>query len=122
MTSLGSNNAPVSGAEFFVMMCPEHAAACAAAGWTRSHVASYLYARARLRAGDLRDAFALRAWAPWQEALPDEALMALTEHPGNIKVVVVGGPGKHSSVIPSWGITKSATVPVEPLTPGGNRR
>ena len=122
MASLGSNNAPVSGAEFFVMMCPEHATACAAAGWTRSHVASYLHERARLRAGDLRAAFALRAWAPWQEALPDDAPMALTEHPGNIKVVVVGGPGKHSSVIPSWGMTRSATVPVEPLTPGGNRR
>ena len=113
MTSLGSNNAPVSSAEFFVMLCPEHAAACAAAGWTRSHVASYLHERARMRAGDLRDAFALRAWAPWQEALDDDAPMPITEHPGNIRIVVVGGPGKHSSVIPSWGMTRSATVPVE---------
>ena len=114
MTSLGSNNAPVSGGEFFVMLCPEHAAACAAAGWTREHVASYLHERARMRAGDLRAAFNLRAWAPWQEALPDDALMPITEHPTNIKIIVVGGPGKHSSVIPSWGMTKSATVPVEP--------
>ena len=113
MVSLGSNNAPVSGAEFFVMMCPEHAAACAAAGWTRSHVASYLYERARLRAGELRNAFALRAWAPWQEAMPDEAAMAMTERPSNIKVMVVGGPGRHSSVICSWGMTRSATVAVE---------
>ena len=113
MASLGSNNAPVSSGEFLVMLCPEHAAACAAAGWTRGHVASYLHERARMRAGDLRSAFALRAWAPWQEALPDDALMSLTEHPGNIRVMVVGGPGKHSSVIPSWGMTKSVTVPVE---------
>ncbi len=113
MASLGSNNAPVSGAEFFVMMCPEHAAACASAGWTRGHVASYLHERARMRAADLRSAFALRAWAPWQEALPDDVPMALTEHPDNIKVLVVGGPGKHSSVIPSWGMTRSATVPVD---------
>ena len=113
MASLGSNNAPVSSGEFFVMLCPEHAAACAAAGWTRGHVASYLHERARMRAGDLRAAFNLRAWAPWQEALPDDALMSLTEHPGNIRVMVVGGPGKHSSVIPSWGMTKSVTVPVE---------
>ena len=113
MASLGSNNAPVSSGEFFVMLCPEHAAPCAAAGWTRGHVASYLHERARMRAGDLRAAFNLRAWAPWQEALPDDALMSLTEHPGNIRVMVVGGPGKHSSVIPSWGMTKSVTVPVE---------
>ena len=114
MASLGANNAPISGGEFFVMLCPEHAAACAAAGWTRGHVASYLHERARLRVGDLRAAFALRAWAPWQEALPNDALMAITEHPDNIKVMVVGGPGKHSSVIPSWGMTRSVTVPVEP--------
>ena len=113
MASLGSNNAPISSGEFFVMMCPEHAAACAAAGWTRSHVASYLHERARMRARDLRGAFALRAWAPWQEALDDDQPMPITEHPGNIRIVVVGGPGKHSSVIPSWGMTRSATVPVE---------
>ena len=112
MTSLGSNNAPVSSAEFFVMLCPEHAAACATAGWTRRHVASYLHERARMRARDLRAAFALRAWAPWQEALEDDAQVPMTEHPDNIKVMVVGGPGKHSSVIPSWGMTKSVTVPV----------
>ena len=114
MTSLGSNNAPVSGGEFFVMLCPEHAAACAAAGWTRRHVASYLHERARLRAGYLRAAFALRAWAPWQEALGDDVAMSITEHPDNIRIIVVGGPGKHSSIIPSWGMTKSVTVPVEP--------
>ena len=113
MSSLGSNNAPISSGEFFVMLCPEHAAACAAAGWTRSHVASYLHDRARMRAGELRSAFALRAWAPWQEALPDDALMAVTEHPDNIKVMVVGGPGKHSCVIPSWGMTRSVTLAVE---------
>ena len=113
MASLGSNNAPISGGEIFVMLCPEHAAACAAAGWTRSHVASYLHERARLRASDLRAALALRAWAPWQEAIPDDATMPITEHPDNIRVMVVGGPGKHSSIIPSWGMTRSATVPVE---------
>jgi len=26
--------------------------------------------------------------------------------------MVVGGPGKHSSVIPSWGMTRSVTLPV----------
>ena len=40
----------------------------------------------------------------------------MTEHPDNIRVVVVGGPGKHSSLIPSWGMTRSVTVPVEGMT------
>ena len=55
-------------------------------------------------------AFDLRAWAPWQQQLADDELMSMTEHPDNIKVFVVGGPGKHSCVIPSWGMTKSVTV------------
>jgi hypothetical protein len=37
----------------------------------------------------------------------------MTAHPDNIRVLVVGGPGKHSSIIPSWGMTRSVTVPVE---------
>jgi hypothetical protein len=43
----------------------------------------------------------------------DDHPMPMTEHPDNIRVLVVGGPGKHSSLIPSWGMTRSATVPVE---------
>ena len=114
MTSTGQNNAPISQGEYFVMLCPEHAATCATAGWTRRHVASYLHQRARLPVVTLKAAFELRAWAPWQQTLPDNDLVAMTEHPDNIKVMVVGGPGKHSSVIPSWGMTRSVTLPVEP--------
>ena len=35
MATLGSNNAPVSFAEFFVVLGPEHAATIAGAGWSR---------------------------------------------------------------------------------------
>ena len=113
MTSLGQNNAPISQGEYFVALCPEHAAACAAAGWTRDHVSTYLYNRARLPAGEFRRAFQGLAWAPWQASLDDTDPMPMTERPDNIKVLVVGGAGKHSCVVPSWGMTKSVTIPVE---------
>jgi hypothetical protein len=113
MTSLGQNNAPISQGEYFVALCPEHAAACAAAGWTRDHVSAYLYNRARMPAGEFRRAFQGLAWAPWQASLDDTDPMPMTEHPDNIKVLVVGGAGKHSCVVPSWGMTKSVTIPVE---------
>ena len=112
MTQWGSNNAPISQGEYFVALCPEHAALCADDGWTREHVASYLFNRARVRVGDARAAFAGQAWAPWQLRLRDDDFVAMTEHPRNIKVLVVGGPGKHSCVIPSWGMTKSVTLPI----------
>ncbi len=113
MTSLGQNNAPISSGEYFVALCPEHAAVCANAGWTRTHIASYLFNRATLPVAELRRAFGLRAWAPWQQSLADEDRISMTEHPDNIKVFVVGGAGKHSSVIPSWGMTRSVTIPVD---------
>ncbi|MDW3218953.1 MAG: hypothetical protein R8F63_10105 [Acidimicrobiales bacterium] len=113
MTSLGQNNAPIAQGEYFVALCPEHAAACADDGWTRADVASYLFQNARLPAGEFRAAFGLLAWEPWQRALPDDALVPMTGHPDHIKVLVVGGAGKHSCVVPSWGMTKSVTIPIE---------
>jgi hypothetical protein len=113
MATLGSNNAPVSSAEFFVVLGPEHAATLAAAGWSRRDVQSFLYERARLPAGVLRRAFRVTQWRPWLHALADGDAMPLTDHPDNVRVLVAGGPGKHSCVIPSWGMTKSVTLPVE---------
>ena len=54
------------------------------------------------------------AWPQWMRAFeaPDR-MVPLTTHPSNFRVVVSGGAGKHSSVIPSWGKTKSITLPIE---------
>ncbi len=114
MASLGQNNAPISQGEYFVALCPEHAATAAAHGWTRRDIASYLFESARLPARTLRAAFDHLAWEPWMHAVGDDASLPLTGSPDNIRVFVCGGAGKHSSVIPSWGMTKSVTLPVEP--------
>ena len=114
MATLGSNNAPVSSAEFFVVLGPEHAATIAGAGWTRRDVQGYLFERARLPAGVLRRAFEVVQWRPWQRALRDEDPMPITDDAENVRVLVAGGPGKHSCVIPSWGMTRSVTLPLAP--------
>ncbi len=114
MATLGSNNAPVSSAEFFVVLGPEHAATIAGAGWTRRDVQSYLHETARLPAGVFRRAFEVVQVRPWQQALDDDDAMPITDHPDNIRVLVAGGAGKHSCVIPSWGMTKSVTLPIDP--------
>jgi hypothetical protein len=46
--------------------------------------------------------------------MDDDHLVPVTAHPDNIRVFVCGGAGKHSSVIPSWGMTRSVTLPIEP--------
>ena len=114
MATLGSNNAPVSSAEFFVVLGPEHAATLAAAGWTRRDVQAYLYERTRLPARRLREAFEVTQHRPWLHALPDDAQVPICDHPERFRVLVAGGAGKHSCVIPSWGMTRSVTLPVAP--------
>src|SRR5262249_6329625 len=65
MATLGCNNACISQGEFFVVLCPEHAATIASHGWSRDDVQSFLYERARLPRGVLRHAFDKLAWEPW---------------------------------------------------------
>jgi len=113
MTSLGQNNAPISQAEYFIVLGPEHAASIAERAMTRRDVADYLFNTARLPAGLFRKHFQELAWAAWMKAVDDDALLPMTGDADNIRVVVVGGPGKHSLVVPSWGMTRSVTLPVE---------
>jgi len=113
MATLGSNNAPVSSAEFFVVLGPEHAATIAGAGWSRRDIQTFLYERARLPARVFREAFDVVQLRPWIADLRDDDPTPITDHPDNIRVLVAGGAGKHSCVIPSWGMTKSVTLPVD---------
>ena len=54
---VGSNNGPMADSEFFVVLCPEHAALAAQAGWSRQDVQLYLYDRARISVGLRREHF-----------------------------------------------------------------
>jgi hypothetical protein len=112
VAQLGSNNAPVSSAEVFIVLCPEHAVTMAEAGWAREDVQRYLFERARLPARQMRAAFDPPLWEPWMHAVADDAVLPLTGHPDNYRILVAGGPGKHSSVLLSWGVTKSVTLPL----------
>ncbi|MDH3707682.1 MAG: hypothetical protein OES57_16570 [Acidimicrobiia bacterium] len=119
MTTFGANNACIAQGEFFVLLCPEHAHTVAAAGMSRADTAQWLFDHARRPAGEYRAHFDLRAWTVEMEAAADDEPLAPTADPANIKVLVVGGAGKHSCVIPSWGMTTSVTVALD--QPAGAR-
>lgn len=112
MMTMGSNNAPLSFAEFFVVLGPEHAAIIADAGWSCEDAQKYLFETARAKASVFRRHFKISSWAEAIKDMDDDVLMPITDDPQNIRILVAGGPGKHSCVIPSWGMTKSVTVPI----------
>jgi hypothetical protein len=113
MSSLALNHAPISQGEWFVVLGPEHAHSLASAGLEPRDIAAFLFDHARIPAGTFRRHFGELAWAEWMKLVDDDHALPMTEHPDNIRVVVVGGPGKHSALIPSWGMTRSVTMAVE---------
>jgi len=109
MANLGSNQIYSMG-DHFVALAPEHAAVIAAARWKKSDIQHYLFEHARLRMGDvmLGGWFGERTerytlWPKWVDHTDPEASLPVCREPGDIKVVVVGGPGKHSAYLPGLG-------------------
>ena len=125
-TTIGSNNTWVHDAEVFVMLCPEHARSIADDGWGRRDVQDFLFDESRIPLGRLRyrgypdygpDELTARTvmWPRWMRALEDDDhTVPIVTDPGKFRIVVVGGAGKHSAVLPSWGMTKSVTLPLDP--------
>jgi hypothetical protein len=108
----GSNNIYLAG-EPLVILGPEHAATIAAAGWSKADFKRALWERARVRLGRFSPEnlarFAVIDPARFRDRSPDDDVaIALT--PDNIMVIVAGGPGKHSVIVPTFGATRSVTV------------
>jgi hypothetical protein len=110
----GSNNAYLGG-EPLLLLGPEHAATIAAGGWSKRDLKRAFWERARIR---------LNAFSPenlarfasidaprFRDRAPDEAV-AVTATPDDVMVVVAGGPGKHSAVVPTFGATRSVTLEI----------
>lgn len=119
---LGANNAHYSGGEYFVVLGPEHAATVAESGFSRRDVQMWLYENARSTLDELKRGgmWGMHSWPAWKNAETDgTALLPPVDSPDDYRVLVAGGPGKHSSVLPGFGITRSVTRPIDlpPATP-----
>ncbi len=117
MTTLGSNNAVMADSEFFIVLGPEHAHQAANEDWSREDVQMFLHHHARLPRRVRDEHFGSTGIEPpWMRSVDDpDELLPMTGRPQDIRVMVAGGPGKHSCVIPGWGsISRSVTVPVDP--------
>ena len=111
----GSNNVYLGGSPV-VILGPEHAATIAGSGWSKAELKRRLWERARVRL----DRFSAENLARFSIIAPErfvgrppDADVPWCVSPDDLVVVVAGGPGKHSSVIPTFGATRSVTVAIE---------
>jgi hypothetical protein len=110
----GHNNVYLGG-EPLVILGPEHAQTFAASGWGKADVKRALWERARVRLG----AFGAENLARFAvidpsrfAGRPPDAEVAVCASPDDLMVIVAGGPGKHSAIVPTFGATRSVTVAV----------
>ncbi|HEU5324171.1 MAG TPA: hypothetical protein VFX28_25445 [Methylomirabilota bacterium] len=111
----GHNNVYLGG-EPLLLLGPEHAATFAAAGWSKDDVRRALWEQARvpLARFSAENLARFAAIDPARFGGPAPGAEAhLTARPEDVMVVVAGGPGKHSAIVPTFGATRSVTEPVD---------
>ena len=112
----GANDVYYYDAQPIVAFGPEHAATVAAGGFSKADTKRYLYENARLPLGkfspdNIERRFRVKFPERFKNAGPD-TLVPVAQRPEDIVVIVVGGAGKHSALIPTFGATRSITRPL----------
>ncbi|MFC1939735.1 hypothetical protein ACFLXO_03500, partial [Chloroflexota bacterium] len=80
-----------------IAICPEHADMIAKGGFSKSDVKAFLYEKARIPRKEFSKSCIKRNFAD----LDEDALIPVATDKDRITIIVVGGPGKHSAVVPS---------------------
>ena len=110
---LGSNvGAYFSQAQLMVVLGPEHAETIAGDGLSREDVQRFVYENARLPLGLLKlgGMYGMHDWPAWMNAIRDEAARPpRVPSPDDVFVLVAGGSGKHSAVVPNCCFSRAIT-------------
>jgi hypothetical protein len=117
--SLGSNVGwYFSQAQLMVVLGPEHARTIAGDGFTRADVQRFVYENARqplslMRLGGM---YGMQDWPAWMNATTDpDARLPRVPSPEDVFVVVAGGSGKHSAVVPNCTFSRAVSRPIRPM-------
>lgn len=104
MAVLGNNNAGMGG-EMLLVLGPEHARILASHGMSKDDIRGELHRRMRLRFSTMGVALRnfYRNRRPAIDVGPEVEDIPFLDDPSRILIVVAGGPGLHSSVVPSFG-------------------
>lgn len=110
----GANNVYYAG-EPLVLIGPEHAATIARDGFSKADVKRYLFEHARVRLGAFSPDNIRRRYAQFAPYLPDlspeqlDRPIPVIKREDGVHVIVVGGAGKHSAYIPTFGPSRPVT-------------
>jgi hypothetical protein len=114
--SLGSNVGwYFSQSQLMIVLGPEHARTIADDGFTRADVQRFVYEHARLSLGQLRlgGMWGMHDWPRWMTAVTDPAtLLPQVPSPEDVFVLVAGGSGKHSAVVPNCTFSRAVSRPI----------
>ncbi|MDP9458928.1 MAG: hypothetical protein M3Q22_01320 [Actinomycetota bacterium] len=118
LANLGHNNLYLRG-QLLLVLGPEHAEVFARDGYDRRGIQEAVFAHPRARIsmagvseGNL-DRY--RRTAPHVYGdLPADGVVPMLDSPESLLVLVAGGPGKHSMLVPTFGTTEAVTVDVLP--------
>jgi hypothetical protein len=99
-----------------VILGPEHAQTLALTGWSKAEVKRRLWEGIRIRI-DRFSAENVARFATIDPAMfanrPGDAEIPWCASPDDLMIIVAGGPGKHSALVPTFGATRSVTVAIE---------
>jgi hypothetical protein len=114
--SLGSNVGwYFSQSQLLVVLGPEHARTIAGDGLSRADVQRFVFEHARLplRTLKLGGMWGIQDWPAWMTVVQDDdAMMPQVPSPDDVFVIVAGGPGKHSSVVPNCTFSRAVSRPI----------
>jgi hypothetical protein len=117
--SLGSNVGwYFSQSQLLIVLGPEHAQTIAGDGLSRADVQRFVFENARLplRTLKLGGMWGIHDWPRWMHAVTDDdALLPQVPSPEDVMVIVAGGPGKHSAVVPNCTFSRAVSRPIRPL-------
>jgi hypothetical protein len=117
-TTLGSNVGwYLSQSQLLIVLGPEHAATVAGDGFTRRDVQRFVFEHARLPLGRLRQSgmWGMQDWPLWmQQATDDSVMLPRVPSPEDVLVMVAGGSGKHSAVVPNCTFSRAVSRPIGP--------
>lgn len=100
-------------AQPLIVLAPEHAQTVADGGFTKETAKRFLFEHATLPLGRFsKENIERRMRVTWKDKFADagpDAPVPMVQRPENILIAVVGGAGKHSAVIHTFGATKAVT-------------